>query len=393
MNILITVATYFPKKDGVQKVTQYLAEGLVKKGHKVTVITTNKGVNNREEIINGVIVKRVNLFTKFGFYIGDKKDYKKMILEETQKCDVMINVCTQNAFTDVILKNIDNYKCKKILYLHGIFDFKFSKVNFTSLTSVVNKLWKEIRWSLYYNFNGKYFKKYDAVTQLHEKDYGNIYFKKKYGINSIIIENAADEEFFEKKTFPEFIKPFDKYIIFVANYDDRKNQKLAIKEFLNSKIDDNIGLVLIGSCKNKYYDKLTKYIKKEKTKLKISGTNKPIKMLYNIDRSLVSSYVSNAYLYLMTSKWEAYPISLIESMASGVPFISTDVGVAKYLLGGIVVNNYDKKDIHYFIEKICLNEELRNDIGLLGNRIALCNMKIKDKVDLLERICNEKNNI
>mgnify|MGYP000823722775 CR=1 FL=1 len=39
MKLLFTVNTYIPKRDGVQFVTKYLAEGLVKKGHSVDLIT------------------------------------------------------------------------------------------------------------------------------------------------------------------------------------------------------------------------------------------------------------------------------------------------------------------------------------------------------------------
>ena len=39
MKICISVVTYFPEQNGVQFVTQNLAEGLVKNGHEVTVLT------------------------------------------------------------------------------------------------------------------------------------------------------------------------------------------------------------------------------------------------------------------------------------------------------------------------------------------------------------------
>ena len=48
MKILITVSTYYPKNDGVQNVTQYLAEGLCKLGNDVTVITSNRGEKIKE---------------------------------------------------------------------------------------------------------------------------------------------------------------------------------------------------------------------------------------------------------------------------------------------------------------------------------------------------------
>ena len=47
MKFLITVATYYPLADGVQMVTQYTAEELVRLGHEVTIITSTL---KREEI-------------------------------------------------------------------------------------------------------------------------------------------------------------------------------------------------------------------------------------------------------------------------------------------------------------------------------------------------------
>ena len=358
MKILITVSTYYPLKDGVSRVTQYLAEGLSKRGHSVLVITSNEQEKKENEIHNGVNIKRINLFTKYGLYFGDKKDYKKIINEEANHSDVMINVCTQNAFTDVILKQIDNYKCKKILYLHGIFDFKFHKLDFSSFAGTINKLWKEIRWFFYYLLNGKYFKKYNHITQLHEKDYGNIFFERKYDIKSTIIENGADNDFFEKKVERDFKKPFNKYLISVANYDDRKNQKMAIEEFLKSNIDNNIGFVFIGSQKNSYYHELERTIRRLRIKYNLSNNQKPILLLHNIDRKYVSSYVSNSLLYIMTSKWEAYPISIIEAMSCGVPYISTDVGIVRYFSGGVVTN---KKDFGYWLKILTSQEDIRNE--------------------------------
>lgn len=385
MKILFTVSTYYPKKDGVQNVTSYLAEGLVKLGHDVTVFTSYFDKNLPiEEKHNGVLIKRFNLYTKYGLYFGDKKNYVKCVTEYAEKVDVLVNVCTQNAFTDLLLKNLKSLKCKKILYKHGMFDFRFNKINFSSFRSIINKIWKEVRWYFYYNFNGKYFKCYNNIIELHKKSYGYTYFYNKYNIQSCVIENAADDDFFREKKTCEFIKPFEKYIINVSNYGDGKNQKLSIEQFLKSDIDKSIGLVLIGSKKNNYYESLCQYINKLRKKNNLTINEKPIKILYGIDRNLIPLYVSNAYLYLMTSKAEVFPVSLIESMACGVPFISTNVGIAKYLYGGITVSKND--DIHYYIEELCKNLKLRNNLGTVGRQYALDNMQISDKVRLLEKI-------
>lgn len=386
MKILFTVETYYPKRDGVQNVTEYLAEGLVKIGHDVTVITSNREINKTEEIYNGVKIKRVNLYTKYGLYFGEKKKYKKLLYDFSSSVDILINVCTQNAFTDLILNELTKYKCKKILYMHGMFDFKISSLDFTSLASSTNKIWKEFRWFFYYLLSKNNFKKYDEVIQIHNEDYGNLFFKNKYKITSNIIENAVDDSFFYNKKI-DFEKPYNKYIIYVANYSDGKNQKLAVKEFLNSKIDDDIGLVLIGSVNNKYYYGLKKYILTEKLKRGLTELEKPIKLLYNVDRNLTIEYVKNANLYLMTSKIEKFPVSLIESMASKIPFITTDVGISKFLPGGFVTN---KKLIHKFIELFFANEQLLSKMGELGYEFAKKNYQINDKVLQLDKIIRKR---
>lgn len=385
MKIIFTVNKYKPNLDGVQFVTSYLAEGLVKKGHDVSIVTSihTRIPSKEEEVIEGVNVYRKDIRTSHTFHIGNKKEYQKFILELSKNADCLINVGSQSPFTDWLFDIFDEIKIPKILYLHSIWDFKYHKENFDSLRSICFKVWANIRWKLYYTFNKKIFAKYDKIVQLHKKDYSYEFFKKKYGIDSCIIENAAANDFFDDKINPKFEKPFDKYLIYVANYIDRKNQILAVDAFLKSNIDENIGLVLIGSSKTNYYDKLVKYIDFCRRKYNLSATQKPIKVLYNIDRELISSYVKKSNLYLLTSKDEKYPISIIESMAASIPYISTDVGVVKYLPGGITSS---WKDLKFWIEELLNDETLRKDMGICGKNFALKNMTIDKKVDQLEKI-------
>lgn len=376
MNILITVQTYYPKKDGVQMVTQYLAEGLAKKGHKVKVITSKLKTLKDYEIHNDVEIQRVNLFTKYGLYLGDKKSYKKIIIEEAKKCDVMINICTQVAFTDLLLNQLNKIKCKKVLYLHGMFDFKIHKYDFSSLENFLNKVWKTIRLGLYYITNKNNFNKYDKVINLHQLCDGYDYFLKKYNIKSEIIENAADESFFDN------IKTDEKkdYFICVANYLKDKNQKMCLEAYYKSKASNNNGMIFIGGKDSKYYYQL----KDLNNKLSNKYGKRNVEFFSQIDRESTIDYIRNAKLYLFGSKHEMFPVAIVEAMASGIPYLSTDVGCVRALPGGLICKNSD--EMAYLIDLILSDENLKNNLKTIGREYAKKHLRISEKVDQLNNI-------
>ena len=200
MKIIFTTHTYYPGKDGVAIVNDYLTKGLADKGYNVLIITheySNSEWNSKVsdngdlEYYHGIDICRV--------YDGDNDKYIKYIKSILDEEDVLVNVCTQTPTTDALLPYLHALKCrKKILYVHGIWNFKWDNRNKESFHNIASKVYNNAKWWWYYHKLGKYINEYDTVTQLHEMDYGNIYFRKHYGIDSVIMENAADDAFFEK---------------------------------------------------------------------------------------------------------------------------------------------------------------------------------------------------
>lgn len=375
MKIVITVNTYYPLKDGVQSVTGYHAENLVKKGHQVTVITPKNG-NVEEEVHNGVKILRVNIRTKHAMYYGDKKEYQELVIRECKDADAMVNVCTQNPMTDLLFPIFHEIKCKKVLYMHGMHDLKWRGNVSTSIVDIGHKIWNNWRWGIYYRTSGQYFKQYDKIIQLHRFDLAYIFFEKRYGIKSVVIENAAENQFFELKNK---VKE-KKYAICVANYMSRKNQEFVLKAFYKAENLGNFGLVFIGSDNNSYYDRL---ISLNKKLISMYG-ERDVQILYGISRNETIEYIKNASIYMLGSKWEAFPISIVESMAAEIPFISTDVGCVKYLPGGVIVENED--EMAYWLSLLAKNEDTRNLLGNVGREYASKHLSIESKVSQLEYI-------
>lgn len=385
MKILFTVHTYYPNKDGVQFVTEYLAEGLVKRGHQVDVLTYMYADRSsiKSEAHNGVNIIRWEAKTVHTFHKGDKIGYQQYVISHQQDYDVMINVGTQTALTDWLFPIFDKITIPKVLYIHSIWDFEIHDTDKQSVSTLAKKLWANYRWKRYYRKYADVFKAYDAVTQLHKQDYSYRLFKEWYGIESHIFENAADNVFFESKG--EKPKNFpNHYIINVSNYNDRKNQKECIKLFYDSKVGNDWGLVLIGSNRNAYYDLLVEYDAQRRKELGLKKGEKEVQLLYGVDRPVTCEYIKQADIFLMTSSWEAFPISLTEAMASGVPFVSSNVGIVKHLIGGAVGD--DEKERLKLLNSLITNEGLRKEYSDKGHVFALEHFNVDAKVLQLEKL-------
>lgn len=375
MNIIFTVATYYPKTDGVQLVTQYQAEGLAKKGHKVTVITSKFEGKPDCEILNGVEILRVDAYNFYYWHKGNKKEYQNIVLKKTRNADALVAVCLQSFSADWLLDVLPQIKCKKILYLHGMPDFKVHISDFSNLKKLAKTIFRNIRWKYFYTVHLNQIKRFDAITHLYKNDNSYKYFLSKGYKNNYVIENACNDIFFENIDYDNK----KKYFIYVGNYCDRKNQELALKAFYETNLTD-FGFVFIGSQKNEYCNKLISL----NDSLKEQNGEHNVEILYGIPREKISEYTKNAYACVISSNYEYYPITIVESLAVGNPFISTDVGIVKLLPGGVIANV--KEEISYWMEFFGKNEEYKNELGKAGRNYALKNLRIETKVKALEDI-------
>lgn len=371
MRVLITVDSYYPDKNGVQNVTQYQAEGLVSLGHQVTVIASNNhGKYAKFERHNGVNIYRVDAYNKNMFHFGNKKQYRKIVIEKSKKSDVMMNVCLQSFAADWILPILNEIKCKKILMLHSMHEFTWNKADFRSCGTLFKKLLRNMRWSEFYFTQWKYIVKYDNIIHLHEKDYSYNYFLKKNFKKNFVIYNAVEDDFFEEHKK-------ENLVISVASFNSRKNQMLALESFYEANTAD-FKLILIGLPRNAYYYNL----RRRKVELDRQYGEKKIEIYADLDREQTKKYIYSSKIYLMTSTWEGFPISLIEAMASGAAYVSTDVGIVKYLEGGYVVDS--KKKMIAALEKM-INGEWK-ELSRIARQYANKNMKRSTQIKKLEEV-------
>lgn len=368
MKILFTVQHYYPLMSGVPVVVRYLAEGLQRKGHTVSIVTTWVEGSPQKENLEGVNIYRFRVYhNKIKGYYGEIEKYIEFV--NSFPSDIIINECTQCETTDVLLKHIGKLKPPIILHSHGFSGLTLKPVcKLSTIKHTFGNTFNWVRWRYYYLSFSKYMVQYDKLLCLSEVDSGKAYMEKFAESKVMVLENAANQMFFEEKTKESALSKYTNYsggdyLISVANYTAVKNQKMILEAFYQMKFTD-CELVFVGSQKTSFYNKLNKY----KIKLDIKYGFRTVHFLTGIERKNIPSLIEHAKVYLVSSTLEAYSISIIEAMARAVPFISTNVGNACILPGGIIINS--SYEMSKEIDELFENELKRCNLGLKGQKYA-----------------------
>lgn len=378
-HLLLTIDDYYPRTGGVPAVSRYLCEGLAQKGYKVTVVTIKYDSLPAKESFNGVDIVRFEIHTtRLKFISGEITEFKNYI--QQANVDILINECPE-ALTSRCLYPIlvDLKDVIKILHVHGfggLFQYPL-KINFSG------RMLKAFKYRLFYFvYLRKYLSLYDLCLCLSEVDSSKTTLEK-YAQRVKILRNAVDDIFFEtsnrENPLLKYAQPTNKrYCLSIANYFPYKNQKGILLEFYKS-VNDDISIIFIGKGSSRYFAELIAYnLELEKTYGK-----KDVFFLSGVAREDIPDILSNATLYLVGSFFEEFSISIIEAMAKGVPFVSTNVGNTRLLPGGVVVESISQ--MHKSIDLLLNNAELYKECSYRGRAYAMQNCRTEYAVDQLEK--------
>lgn len=388
MKVLLTAFSYYPQRHGIVSVSKYLAEGLAENGHEVCVATCRNGLETvDEEVINSVFVRRFD----FGESllkkpIGDVKGYINFVKSYGQ--DVLIMECLQCHTTDVLLPILKDLNCKVLIHAHGAPGLYMKP--FMLCDSIKHTIGNTYNWALRKWYYSCYFPKHAKYIDASlsccvcatDLPYFNKTIKRNY-----ILENSADKMFFADISDDIDIKKqlgikAKNYIVNIATFSERKNQSLLLDIFVNTKLKD-CALIIIGTEKNSYYRQLVKKAAHLSTKegCEIHIFDK------SISRNQFPSIIKQAQLFVVTSKWEEYPITLVETMAVGTPFLSTLVGNAHTLPGGITAR--DESEFPILLKTLFDNPRKLERLSKMGREYAKTTNTPDIVISDLEAIINE----
>lgn len=144
----------------------------------------------------------------------------------------------------------------------------------------------------------------------------------------------------------------DEYLLFVGALVEHKNVINIIDSISILPEEFKIPLIIVGKGKE-YKEELIK-------RVKIKGLSEKVKFIDYVDNEDMPSLNQKAKLLIWPSLYEGFGIPIIESLFSGVPVLTSNLGVFREAAGkgGIYVNPASIEEISDSIINILSDEEL-----------------------------------
>lgn len=181
----------------------------------------------------------------------------------------------------------------------------------------------------------------------------------------------------------------NKDIVFinVASLQESKNQKLLIDAFyIVKKHINNVKLNIIGDgvLKNEL-EKQIKGLKLDKDVI-LKGIIKDVK-----------NELNNANVFVLSSRYEGVPLSVLEGMSCGLPIITTAAGGVVDLVennkNGFIVKNNSKEELANAMINLCMDTKKRKKMGeeslKLSKKYDIRRM-VKQYEDLYIKVLNKR---
>lgn len=346
MKILICSHAYLPSVNGVANAVYYQYRMLSDLGHEVHILTSSGNgseAGNYPEVVKTIsITGNGRLLQPFKGEVNAYLDFLK-----NASYDLVLFNCWETWITETLVGRLGSTPYKKIMVSHGT-SHRYWEGGFKGL----------LRYGAYlpYHFSFadkmKYFDHFIFLSGANSADrfYDKRYLDQQQATNWTIIPNVAEANSFDDEAVAfrtQFQLPEDKMILCVSNYGVGKGQDVAVSEFVAANPPGHI-LVMIGSSENTFYHKLQN----------LAGPllNRKVFLLTHVDRSAIKRAYLEATFFFFCSRTEAQPLVLLDCLAAGLPFLSSNVGAVSELSGGMVYHN--RQELGVLLNRFCKDHEL-----------------------------------
>jgi len=168
-------------------------------------------------------------------------------------------------------------------------------------------------------------------------------------------------------------------ILSVGNYSASKNELLVLEAYRKSGMTD-IPLIFVGPRLNRYATMLQKSTR--------HWNLHNVQFLEHLTKEEIDWLYKHAVVFLFGSKTECQPMVILDCLASGTPYLSTDVGCVKCLARENIVSSVE--EMAFQLKTLLQNpaqraEQVRQGLCLYEKEFSLSSVRDKWK-DLLMQL-------
>ncbi|WGF91289.1 glycosyltransferase [Aequorivita marisscotiae] len=319
-------------RGGLERSCAMLSQMLEARGHEVHLVILNDEIDypfsgkmlnlGKIKTENDALVKRFLRFRKFRNYL------------KTEKFDVVIDHRPKNNFNrELFYANFIYREINKIYVVHSSKKTEYLTEN----PSAFSKIYRKNSINI-------------AVSKYIETE-----VLKKEGIhNSVTIHNGFDPNWESMSSkLPEILQN-KKYILSYGRLDDSvKDFLFLIEAFMQSSVwEKDVHLVILGDGKDR--EMLQKFANSKACFDKIiflPFTNSPF------------AIIKNARCVSLTSKYEGFPMVLVESLSLGTPVVSLDIvsgpsEIIQHHKNGLLIPERSLPLFAEALQSVCFDETL-----------------------------------
>jgi glycosyltransferase involved in cell wall biosynthesis len=363
VKILLTTFTFAPEGNGVAEVVTAHARGLAELGHEVEVITAFNETRKPKHC-PGVTVHQFKAFEGGrALKPGEIPGYQALVGQFAG--DIIVSHCWGAWSTDCSLPVIAGHKAIKIFVSHGYSAHKWYP-------------YRRFPWGIPSWLQGlpyvlttiKALGIYDHIVFLSSRTDWGRYFDGRLvkwlrrPSSSVIPNGTYPQPSRENGALFRAELGINGFLaLHVGGYYDRKNQPLALRAFVKAGLERGT-LVFVGNEINEYARSL------RELNVRINPDPERLRVLFleKQSRDQIRAAYSAADLFILPSKEETQPLVVLDAMAAGTPFISTDVGSVSELPGGLIAKN--EPEMAALISRLAREMSLRTRLGNEGFNAA-----------------------
>jgi len=275
------------KGNGAERVALNLADGFINKGHDVYIILFKRKIELKSNSKLNILIFQHN-------YRWIPRAIRGSFIAPILDRFIVKNC----GIPDLVLSNllpVDRLLCKSKLNTYSIIHSNMSgeMLSFNRSKNSIEKIYSRMHCI--------------CVSQGTLKDFKKI-FKTKLNINYIY--NPVDVNYIKKES-DEFMPAHLNYLINVGKFTTAKRHDILIKAYHASNVKNPLILIGQGPLENKYRELVSK----------LDLNNKIIFVGF---KSNPYPLIKNAKLMIISSELEGLGMVILESLALGIPVISTD---------------------------------------------------------------------